>query len=418
MPIRAYCRIPEIQKGSVRRIEGSCPELLFDLIDELKDAKRIDIATYLFNNPIYLDFLIKKAKDGTIINITTLPISGYNDKPKKVDGLPEKTSAKEMARNAFEQIARIKNISLRFFPHQYVWYGALYAGGGASYSFHVKAINAFFNNGKQKSILSSGNFLSTDPYHSDNIIVFENIKRYNTVFDKFLFDLKDRSISTKNFNKKYLKYSDEFLISFNGKEKRLEKKYHKNCFFSAPFYLIDGIGSNHYAGNRIIELINGAKNRVWICAQHFHDIISFDKERATIIKALYEKSHATIEYRFLKQVPHSSLADKRRAGIAETLFKYVLKAEQRYNRLTHDKFIIIDNTLIVSTANYTSTQFAFGKRKMDFVNDKKEKFRKIDNFSEVNGFAIIPNCPKSVLNKYEQHFNALWSSGADIEINL
>ena len=418
MPIRSYCRIPVIQKGSTRKMEGSCPELLYDLFYELEGAIRIDISVYLFNNPIYVDFLISLAEKGVKIKITTLPPSGYNDKLKKVDGLSEKTSARILANDAFYKIHKTRNISLGFFPHQYVWYGALYAGGGASYSFHVKAINAFFKKGKQKSILSSGNFLSTDPYHSDNIIVFENIKTYNSVFNEFFSDINKRAIGSEGFSKNFKSYSDEFQISFHGKEKSLSKKNHKNCFFTAPFYLIDKIGSNHYAGNRIIETIDSAKKRVWICAQHFHDLISFDPDRETIINALYKKNSPSIEYKFLKQVPHSSLADKRRAGIAETLFKYVLRAKQRYNRLTHDKFIIVDDILIISTANYTTTQFAFGKRKMDYINKDKQKVRKIDNFSEVNGFAIIRNCPKKVMENYESHFNSLWETGQDIEINL
>ena len=125
-----------------------------------------------------------------------------------------------------------------------------------------------------------------------------------------------------------------------------------------------------------------------------------------------------MEFRFLKQVPHSSLADKRRAAIAETLFGFVMKAPQRYNRLVHDKFMLIDDTLLVSTANYTSTQFAFGKRSMEFIGQDKKKHVKSDNFSEVNGFVIIPNCPEEILDTFESHFNALWNEGQDISINL
>jgi phosphatidylserine/phosphatidylglycerophosphate/cardiolipin synthase-like enzyme len=124
-----------------------------------------------------------------------------------------------------------------------------------------------------------------------------------------------------------------------------------------------------------------------------------------------------MEFRFLKQVPHSSLADKRRAAIAETLFQFEIKAEQRYNNLTHDKFIIVDDTLVISTANYTSTQFAYGKRRMEYK-EGKNRFIKDDIFSEVNGFIILNNCPGEVIQKYEEHFNDLWNQGVDIKINL
>jgi len=420
MPFRAYCRIPEKPKGSVRKIEGSSPQLLYDLMEELKGAIEINIATYLFNNPLYVDFLVRLASTGTKISITTLPPMGYNNRPKTVDGLGDRVSARQLAVEAFNRLEATKNITLSFFPHQYVWYGALYAGGGASYSFHVKAISALFDGGLHKCILSSGNFLSTDPYHSDNILVIDGEEEYSNSFIRFFTDLASFSIGSEAFKGNFTNYADEFLVQFHGRERDIKHTDFENCFFTAPFYLVDGVGSNHYAGNKIIELIQKAKTRIWVCAQHFHDIISFDQERSTIIKALYDKSisEPNIEYRFLKQVPHSSLADKRRAGIAETLFKFVMKADQRYNRLTHDKFIIADNTLLISTANYTSTQFAFGARKMDFKDEANVKHRKTDNFAEVNGFAIIPNCPENLLQTYKTHFNSLWDSGQEIELKI
>ena len=112
------------------------------------------------------------------------------------------------------------------------------------------------------------------------------------------------------------------------------------------------------------------------------------------------------------------MADKRRAAIAETLFQYVLNAKQRVNKLVHDKFLIVDNSLIVTTANYTSTQFAFGKRKMEMTFGKGDKQVKEDYFSEVNGFLILPNCDSNALQVYEKHFEMLWDEGNDVSINL
>ena len=416
MKLRAYCRIPK--KKSVKAKEGGCPELLYDLLSELDGASKIHIATYLFNNPVYFDFLSSLAEQGCIVKITSLPILGYSDKPSKVEGFEEKISGRQMAKEIYHKIRRIKNMELKIFPHLYVWYGALYAGGGASYSFHIKAILAKFRNGIKKCILSSGNFMFTDSYHSDNLIVIEGGHEYESAFKKFFADLDSLSVPYGVFCNDFKEYKDEFLFSLHGKEINLDGNKFKNCFFTAPFYLYDNIGSNHYAGNRIIELINGAHERIWVCAQHFHDLVSFDNKRETIIDAFYRKflSDPSIEFRFLKQVSHSSLADKRRAAIAETLFQFVMKVEQRYNRLAHVKFMIFDNTLLVSTANYTSTQFAFGKRQMDFKNGEN-KSRKIDNFSETNGFVVINNFPE-VVKEYETHFNTLWEGGESIEIKL
>jgi len=392
---------------------------MYDLFAELEGATEIRIAAYLFNNPLYYDHLSQLARKGCTIRITSLPVLGYSDKPAKVEGFLDRVSARQIAQEVYAKIEQTPNMELGIFPHLYVWYGALYAAGGASYSFHVKAIYARYPNSRNKCILSSGNFMLTDAFHSDNIIVLEGLPEYEQAFATFFNDLEKFSVRYGDFRSRFASYRDEFLYSLAGSEINLSKERFKNCFFTAPFYLYDGAGSNHYAGDRIIELIRKAEQRVWICAQHFHDLISFDPARATIIKALYDKYLAdpAVRLRFLKQVPHSSLADKRRAGIAEALFQFVMKAEQRTNKLAHDKFMIIDDTLLVSTANYTTTQFAFGTRTMEYKEGSR-KFLKEDNFSEVNGFVVIPSCPKTVLKEYENHFNSLWDTGQAIHLNL
>ncbi len=419
MPIRAYCRIPHAKSNATRAEEGSCPELIYDLFNELRGATEIHIAAYLFNNPIYYNFLSDQVDNGCRVQITSLPISGYNDKPVRVKGYADKVSGRQLAQETYNKIITKPNMVLKIFPHLYVWYGALYVGGGPSYSFHVKAVYAKFPKGHNKCILSSGNFMTTDPFHSDNIIVFEDMQNYEIPFKNFFADLEKHSVPYSDFIKDFAQYEKQFLYSFVGNEIIVSQKQSENCFFSAPFYFYGTVGSNHYAGNKIIELIESAEKKIWICAQHFHDLISFDPSRETIVGALYKKflSNPYIEILLLKQVPHSSLADKRRAGIAETLFQFVMKVDQRFNNLAHDKFMVIDNKLLVSTANYTPTQFAFGKRKM-VLGKGENKLVKEDYFSEVNGFAIIDNCPKNILDAYSNHFETLWEQAQQIQITL
>jgi len=421
MTIKAYCRIPAIENKSYKPKEGGCPELLYDLLGELDGAKEIHIAAYLFNNPTYFAFLHKLSSNGCKVYITTLPTAGYSDRKLKVAGYNNKISGRDMAHTIFRDIDNAPNMCLSFFPHQYIWYGALYADGGATYSFHVKAIYAKFNNQVSKCILSSGNFMFTDPYHSDSMLVFENEPVYEKYFVKLFSDLKNHSIRSNAYYTTYKSYEDEFMLAFYGKETNVEINSQEQCFFTAPFYHINGIGSNHYAANTIIDLINTANKRVWVCAQHFHDVLSFDPERTTtIVKALYSKlsQNRSIDIKILKQVKHASLADKRRAAITETLFQYIAPAQQKYNLLAHDKFILVDNSLIFSTANYTPTQFAFGLRTMKYKNPAGYKFVKKDNFSEVNGFAVVQECPQDVLNTFENHFSLLWDNGAFINIQL
>jgi len=417
--IRAYCKKPPLRKTITRYLEGGCPELLYDLLGELEGASQIHIAAYLFNNPIYAEFIKGLVDRGCRVNIVSIPIRGYSDKQLKVQDYQNKVSGRDMAESVYNDLDSIHGIELRIFPHMYIWYGALYADGGASYSFHVKAILAEFPDQPAKSILSSGNFMFTDPPHSDNFIVIQGYPEYSSVFRRFFDDVMSYAIPFSEYEESYTTAEDDFRYGFLGREVDLPRRSVENCFFTAPFYTVDGVGSNHYAGNRIIEVIRTAQRRIWVCAQHFHDLVSFDTERETIVKAIYEVygRNPDIEMRFLKQVPHSSLADKRRAAIAETLFQYVMGAQQRFNRLVHEKFILVDNTLILTTANYTSTQFAFALRRME-MKFENGKLRKNDYFSEVNGFIILPDCGDEVLRQYEEHFNELWDEGTDIQINL
>lgn len=422
MPFRAHCRIPPLKSHTTRSREGSCPELLYDYIRELEGASEIHIAAYLFNNVILLEALEQLAKMGCKITITTLPPNGYKDKKLKVEGYDTKVSAQELAEACFKKILKTKCISLKFYPHQYMWYGALYAGGGASYSFHIKSALAIFPDGGNKCMLGSGNFMVSDPCHSDNFLVIENEDEYYNQFSQFYSDLERLAISANSFHNKCPSMREEFLYGFKDKGLNITPEKNQKCFFSAPFYSYGQRGSNHYAGDRIIDFISRARKRVWICAQHFHDLLSFDPDRRTIISELYRLSNGNkdIDFRFLKQVPHSSLADKRRAGIAECLFQFEMQSQQRTNPLVHDKFILADNKLLVSTGNFTPSQFAFGLRKMKYeaiLNGKKVKDEKLDIFSEVNAYALVQRSP-AVVKKYESHFKRLWDNAAPINIEL
>lgn len=418
MSFHSYSRIPIRKKTSQRFLEGTCPQLLTDLFKELENAEEIFIASYLFNNPIYFNFLQRKASEGCKIKIFSIPLSGYKTKKHNVLSIESKMSGYDFASEVYDQILKTKNIELYIFPHRYIWYGALYAGGGASYSFHVKAIHCKSVK-STKSILLSGNFMVTDPLHSESMLIAENELEIDKAFNHFFSDLLQLAIPYDQYLQHHNSAEDDFLFTLKGREKNLTPSNYQNCFFTAPFYFYGEKGSNHFAGERISEIISTAKKRIWVCAQHFHDLLSFDTNRQTIINGIYQKymDDKSIEFKFLKQVPHSSLADKRRAGIAETFFQFEMKAEQRYNRLVHDKFIIVDDTLIFSTANYTSTQFAFGERKMDYKLDSK-KISKQDYFSEVNGFMIVENNQGTIIKDFDEHFNLLWESGEEISIKI
>lgn len=414
MAFRAYCRIPK--NSSKKYVDGSVPELLDDLIKELSGAEEIFIAFYLFNNERLADFLIREAERGCKVTIISLPLNGYSDKQTMIHDIDKKLSPREMAEKVYERLSNAKNITLFVFPHMYTWYGALYVGGNASYSFHIKALFARFGN-STKCFISSGNFLTGDPPHSDSITVAENEPKMAETYNKFFEDIIKKSVEIETYKSKFKNPLSDFV--YVGGYPLIEVSNNNlPTFFTTPFYKINGQGSNHYASKRLIDLINDANERILICAQHFHDIISFDPNAKTIIGALKRKmeSDPKIKVRVLKQLSHSGLADKRRAAITETLFQFVLKVPQRFNKLVHDKFIIVDDKIAITTANYTPTQFAWGERDMESKYDGSTYY-KVDIFSEVNAFMILGNAPE-VVAAYEKHFEKLWQGGQDIVINI
>jgi len=418
MSYKCSCRIPE--KASGRYPEGSCPELLQDLMDALSSAEKLQIAFYLFNNRIFFDHIMGLAKAGAEVDIVSLPLDAYRDKPVTVNGVEGKWSKRGEAEKVYGMAEKAKNVRLMIYPHMYYWYGAKYAGGNPSYSFHVKAIRSVQEGGMTRNIVSSGNLAVCDPPHSENILVAENEREVDRVFEAFFDDLIERSISIEDYKTEYTDPDANFMFIGGKDVKDLERKHLEKAFFTAPFYKVGGQGSNHYASKRIIDLIKNAKERILLCAQHFHDLQSFDPNATTIFSAIEEKKrdNPEIEVKLLKQVPHSSLADKRRAALAESFFKYRLDAPQRFNRMVHDKFILVDDRLAcISSSNYTPTQFAWSENWKMTLKDGEETYEKTDTFSEVNAFIMLDG-ESEVVGEYETHFNRLWEGGQDIQIPL
>ena len=218
MKVKAYCRKPASSSTSHRYPEGGCPQLLYDLLEELKGATEIHIAAYLFNNPIYLNSIKSLVKQGCKVYITSLPIRGYDDKPVSVNGFDKKISGREMAIEVYNEIQGIPGINFYVFPHMYMWYGALYADKGASYSFHVKAILAKYADEEPKCILASGNFMFTDPPHSDSFIVIQGSKEHTQVFSRFFNDVESYSIPYSDYIDLYKDAKSDFNYSFIGKK--------------------------------------------------------------------------------------------------------------------------------------------------------------------------------------------------------
>lgn len=451
--VRVYGRAPSDYSAQGTDY-GSNLKIYHDILNEIKQEeekiKEVHLALYLFNNLHLLNELIKLKNKGVEVVIISLPLTGYDRRKIKA------------AREVYDAVLK-SGLELLLFPHMYVWYGAEYAGGGASYSFHVKSGFIKYKDGSAKAFLTSGNLAPGDPTHSETALFIEDENSrspYIEPFELFFKEVEQRSKRYKDYKNQVDGFADDLqqvfdfafvggsnLISYTANEARY-------AFFTAPFISIDGIGSNHYARLRIVRAIKSAKSRVLLCAQHVHDISPFNGfEGETVIKALIEAkaNNTDMDVRVLKQVSSAGLADKRRAAFVECHLEHA-GVKQRENKLVHDKFVVADDIVIVSTSNFTATQFGWGERRMEFktgINNfaivekvvakanvffgntpksvecrlvKKRKGKpevkvvKTDTFSEVNCFVELRD--SKLADNLEKYFNSLWNHRLSGDIKI
>jgi hypothetical protein len=403
---KTYNNIPkELWK---KHIKGSAPILLNHLVEELKGAKKISVSFFLYNNPYLHTFIEKMAEEGCEINIYSIPLNGYDERMKDLYksnyAFKDKvnTSKFEYAEKVYNRVINGNgNINLKIFPHTYIWNKQKFSRGSNLYSLHNKSILAEFEDGV-KCISSSCNFALGDPPHSDNFLIIKGSSNTEKIFKDYFLILDRISLPINNYlNLSNNHYDFEYVV----KPVNLIDTYITD-YFTAPFIKYDGMGSNHYIQKKIIEFIQSAQKRIFICSQHFSDIDSFDNNADSLVEQL-KNIDRNVDIKVLKQTRAHNQAQGWRTAKTEKTLKNCSNVSQRYwNPIIHDKFIIVDDKMLVTTGNFTPTQFAWKEnREMTYVVDEKP-FKVINTFSEVNSYHFLED--KEVVNEYLSHFYALW----------
>jgi len=451
--VRVYSRVPA-SYSSRGTVYGSNAEIYQDTVSELEarasDIKELHLALYLFNNAYLYRKLLEIANGGATVVVTSIPLTGYD--PRKTGG----------AKEVYSQALKDGKIDLRIFPHMYVWYGAEYAGGGATYSFHIKAGLMEYSDGTCTAFLTSGNLALGDPTHSETAAFIEAPRKASIIqaFKSFFGEIEKRAKPFGDYNKlvgklpSKLQQVFDFCFVGGASMVNFSQAQASHAFFAAPFLTIERKGSSHYARERLIDVILHAKRRLLVCTQHSHDISPFNGYQGqTMIGSITEakKANPSIDVRVLKQVASSGLADKRRAAFVEGHL-YHAGVPQRVNRLIHDKFIVADDTTVISTGNFTATQFGWGQRVMEYKTSsddlnavqkvvdsansffatpkgcisvkmtrpkKKQprvKVSKRDVFSEINAYVIIES--SEVADRMAKYFDILWSHNLSTDVEV
>ncbi|MWC30796.1 phospholipase D-like domain-containing protein [Paenibacillus sp. MMS18-CY102] len=409
MAYRAYFDIPI---DTVMKPRGSSPYLLDRLIEELQNAANIKLSLFLYNNLYLHEKLEQLSAQGCSVHIYSIPLNGYSKQTVNIYN-PE-TSARgasskfDYAKGIYKRIedGNFPKISLRLFPHTYQWYKQHYSRGKEAYSLHNKSILIELRDGSTKCISLSSNLAYADPPHSDNLLVIENEPNTAAMFKTYFGLLEKHSLSLAEYKDfSGTKCDSEYLVEPTA----LEADEYQGCYYSAPFIAYGGRGSNHFVQDQIIAFIQSAKRRVYLCAQHFMDIDPFDKAAKSIVTALGELAgrDPSVEIKALKQTRADNQAQGKRTHLTEAYLKRWSNVEQRFwSPIIHDKFIIVDDKIIVMTANITPTQFAWRyPHKMQYAANIQDN-RMQNCFSEINSFHFIEDA--ELTGQYEAHFQTLW----------
>lgn len=404
---KAYFYIP---KRKFKSHKGSAPYLAEMLVKELEGATEIKISFFLYNNPYLHSQLEKLMEKGCKITVFTIPLDGYDTKSTKVYYRGSEnhifTSKREYSSRIFDRINILgSNFKLFIFPHTYIWFKQKFSRGKHLYSLHNKSILAKFGNNGIKCISSSCNFALGDPPHSENLLIISNETSTADMFKTYFNLLRGNSLSIEE----YIEFRRGNMDIQHIVEPVDLNDNFNTCYFTAPFIKYNAIGSNHYVQNKIIEFIQTAQRRIYICSQHFSDYNSFDKQSKSIVDAIRQvKRIREIELKIIKQTQENDQRQGKRTSEVERILANMNLTEQRvWRQVIHDKFIIVDNSVMVSTANFTSTQFAWSEEHlMKYMIDDNNEHKVINTFSEVNSFHFIY---ESVLVRdFMKHFRELW----------
>ncbi|SIQ14987.1 hypothetical protein [Maribacter ulvicola] len=388
MPFQSFFDEPDHYKDRFGFYEqGGSPLLLQKFIatieEQRNDIKEINISWYLYNNQHLHDYLKEVAAGGIVVNVITIPLEGYDhSKPKVIENLVTgKRSSKSLtkynlARNIFGEMYRstsIKNINLYIFPHLYVRSARVkkFSRGALPYSLHIKS--AYI---KKKSgyiaVMSSSNLAVRDLVKNESMICVEDEPNYEEHIKAFYKNLIGNSIHIKN-------YRASLDTTCNTYEK-IDFNFSNLVCITAPFYE----NSAHLLDKTLSALILTAKERIIVCAQHLaafnyefnakhHTIINKNEIRKGILGEVISMANKGIKVTCLSQTFAPLVKDEKKfkeikfrrpanTNNFQQFFSQLIKTENTeyfVNENIHSKFILIDDTLIYCSYNFTPTQFIY-----------------------------------------------------------
>ncbi len=360
---------------------GCSPQILQNTIDWLKRNKQnlasFDLAMYLFNNNAFLDALVDIANTGCRVTVYSIPLEGYDKKdPKKIYGFQNhdfigEYTKFEMGCKVYNKIRmlNIPNFVFRIVPHMYVRSPRFnpFSRGKLPYSLHCKTFFATLNNGENYAGITSSNLAVRDEEKLElaSIIALDGNDAASAA--DFFEGLRENSFAIRDFDES-ADYS-HFQVHMRPQPAGGSLKY------TAPFYRDSSIAFE----TSIRNAIEAAEERVIICAQHvsaynYSYERSFRDPQARVgyvrepgfLSAAIEKAENGVGVFFLSQTYVDAFGDhgcrkpeNTRAFVAFAEAARNSGCQYKTNEHLHAKFVVADNTAIISTSNFTPTEFIY-----------------------------------------------------------
>ncbi len=410
--------------------EGGSPVIVNRIIDFLSanQAKllEVNLSLYLCNNLALVDQLRQLAELGIEINIYSIPLEGYDGTVAKNGLFPSyfnhsilnntksgvnKSSKKDIAERVYGYLKHSETMNLFIYDHIYLRSKSVkpFSRGTAPYSLHIKNLYIKMKDGSSFTVITSSNLAVRDLRKEEMCIVLQNSQESDKKAAEFYRQLKRNSNELLSLNVEGNNSSHP--LNFKEDTHKITSKHAvENVYFTGSFLH----HSNSKVEAKLSKLISKAQRRVMICGQHVSNCALLpDKEKAkvevsvlsqTYTDKTYDERSKTVEIDGRKVKPRTPQNSSSFRLYIDKL-KNIPQAKCYFNNSIHLKFIVIDDHVVISTGNFTDTQFIYKDVSIS-------QFSKMPNasyqgtFSEVNAYYIGLNQPK-LAQQLSNHFLTL-----------
>ncbi len=372
------------QEESPKRVfsEGTSPALLRQFMDYLDRnrgrIKSVTLCLYLYNNPKLDLFLKQLAQQGIDVTVISIPLAGYDNQGTSdvydLDTMRPtayRQTKMDYARCIYQQAKQgnYRNFHLCIFPHVYVRSTRMrsFSRGEYPYSLHIKMAYIAFQDKPGTICMSSSNFALRDEVKDDFLLFVEDDRGLCQCTEQFLERMKQYAPRIYHF--------DENGDHLHFRIRKEPPVATRDLYYLAPFY----DNAQAMAERRLCELIRGARERIYICAQHIcaynyrvpmqFSSTPMEPVHPGFLADVIAKAKEGLKVSCLSQTfvdaAGNTLPGCRAPLNTQAFQEFITKINESENAAydinssVHSKFLVVDDTVVLTTCNFTPTQFIY-----------------------------------------------------------